>query len=76
MAIKSMSIPNPGYARHFKFLKEMTIILPCQKLADEYQKRMEPIYTAITKADLESRAIIRLRDKLLPLLMNGQVEVK
>lgn len=76
MAIKSMSIPNPGYARHFKFLKEMPIILPCQKLADEYQKRMEPIYAAITKVDLESRAIIRLRDKLLPLLMNGQVEVK
>ena len=76
MAIKSMSIPNPGYARHFKFLKEMPIILPCQKLADEYQKRMEPIYTAITKVDLESRAIMRLRDKLLPLLMNGQVEVK
>ncbi len=74
MAIKSMSIPNPGYARHFKFLKEMPIILPCQKLADEYQKRMEPIYAAITKVDLESRAIIRLRDKLLPLLMNGQVE--
>lgn len=76
MAIKSMSIPNPGYARHFKFLKEMSIILPCQKLADEYQKRMEPIYAAITKVDLESRAIIRLRDKLLPLLMNGQVEVE
>lgn len=75
MAIKSMSIPNPGYARHFKFLKEMPIILPCQKLADEYQKRMEPIYAAITKVDLESRAIIRLRDKLLPLLMNGQVVV-
>ncbi|SHH46614.1 type I restriction enzyme, S subunit [Fibrobacter sp. UWH9] len=75
MAIKSMSIPNPGYARHFKFLKEMPIILPCQELADEYQKRMEPIYTAITKVDLENRAMTKLRNKLLPLLMNGQVTI-
>ena len=33
--VSSLSIPNPGYSRHFKYLKEMLIIVPSQAVTDE-----------------------------------------
>lgn len=76
LAVKSLIIPNQGYSRHFKYLKELPVILPSLELADKFQKIVKPTYEKKTKCDKQIEKLSRLRDRLLPLLMNGQVEVK
>lgn len=73
--VKSLPIPNPGYSRHFKFLKEMPIIVPNGELTSKYKDLVKiPFdlwsYNIKTNFDLTA-----LRDYLLPLLMNGQVKI-
>lgn len=76
LAVKSLIIPNQGYSRHFKYLKELPVILPSLELADKFQKIVKPTYEKKTKCDKQIEKLSRLRDRLLPLLMNGQVEVE
>ncbi|HEY2451472.1 MAG TPA: restriction endonuclease subunit S [Scandinavium sp.] len=45
-------------------------------LLDEYAKKVEPIFEEIEFLTKENQELIKLRDWLLPLLMNGQVTVK
>jgi type I restriction enzyme S subunit len=62
------------YAR-WKDLKQMPIIIPTAKLAEEFQKNIKPI---IDKIEVLSKAIMALRetrDCLLPKLMSGELEV-
>ena len=62
------------YAR-WKDLKQMPIIIPTTKLAEEFQKNIKPI---IDKIEVLSKAIMALkeaRDCLLPQLMSGELEV-
>ncbi len=44
LALKSMSIPNPGYSRHFKYLKEMPIIAPSIDVAIAFSEIEEQSY--------------------------------
>ena len=76
LVVKSLTIPNQGYSRHFKYLKELPVILPSLELAAKFQEIVKPIYEKKTKCDKQIEKLSRLRDRLLPLLMNGQVEVE
>lgn len=75
MVVLSLQIPNPGYSRHFKYLKELPIIIPDKRIMDAFtitvsllfKQRKENIFSYIT--------LSKQRDELLPLLMNGQVSV-
>ena len=64
-----------GYARHFGFLKEHPIILPSEKEAKKFQGTVQILFEQITRNRKENLSLTRLRDELLPLLMNGQVSV-
>lgn len=75
-AVLSMQIPNPGYSRHFKYLKEMPIIKPDLDIATKFDKAVTPIYKKWTALIHEVNDMSKHRDELLPLLMNGQVSVK
>ncbi len=75
LSVKSLSIPNPGYSRHFKYLKEMYILQPDSKTSDNFEKIVSPIFDMWTKNCLQTVELSKNRDKLLPLLMTGQVEV-
>lgn len=48
---------------------------PPECLAKEYNYLIRKIQSQIDKNDSENKKLILLRDRLLPLLMNGQVEV-
>ena len=74
--IKNLAIPNPGYSRHFKYLKELPIIIPTEKEAKAFQEIVYSFYTMVTRVEKESRYLGSLRDCLLPLLMNGQVSIR
>lgn len=75
LAILTLEIPNPGYSRHFKYLKELPIVIPPLSLAKEFAQKIESIYNDWTNRIFENIVLSRQRDELLPLLMNGQVSV-
>lgn len=57
-------------------IKGLPIIQPPQKIIDNFDCIVQSYYKKIHKNEQESAKLIVLRDKLLPLLMNGQVEVE
>jgi type I restriction enzyme S subunit len=74
-AVKRIDLSNYGYARHFKFLKEVMIILPEESISSKYQAIVSPMYEKIKELIFENLELAKLRDWLLPMLMNGQVTV-
>ena len=74
-AVSDIDLSSYGYARHFKFLKESKILLPDKAIAQKYQVTVTPWFEKTREAIFENLELARLRDWLLPLLMNGQVTV-
>ncbi|MFA7135200.1 MAG: restriction endonuclease subunit S, partial [Bacteroidales bacterium] len=57
-------------------LKQSTIALPPNTdIANKLEERLSPVFDAIINNSQESMNLIKQRDELLPLLMNGQVSV-
>ena len=57
-------------------LQQSTIAIPDNKdIVDKFEKRISPIFTQMVKLQEEIQQLSKLRDSLLPLLMNGQVEI-
>lgn len=52
------------------------IIYPNCDLDKEYSRKTESIISQVLQNELEIQKLTKLRDRLLPLLMNGQVEVE
>ena len=76
LAVEKLPIPNKGYSRHFKYLKELPIILPAEDIVEQFEYNVKCLYTKKTLADNENKELEKLRDRLLPLLMNGQVSIE
>jgi type I restriction enzyme S subunit len=57
-------------------IKGLPIIKPTQDILDSYDESIQPIYKKIHQNEKETQKLTALRDRLLPLLMNGQVEVE
>lgn len=75
-SILKIDLSNYGYARHFKFLKETDIIVPCEHVARSFSSIVSPFHETITKKVFENIELAKLRDWLLSMLMNGQVRVE
>ncbi|HJP99824.1 MAG TPA: restriction endonuclease subunit S [Rhodanobacteraceae bacterium] len=56
-------------------LKSFTLAYAGRKLVDEFSLLLRPMLQKMDNLDKENRELARLRDWLLPLLMNGQVRV-
>lgn len=74
-AIKSIDLSSYGYARHFKYLKEIPIALPEESIAKEYVRLTRVMYEKQVQMIKENIELKSLRDWLLPMLMNGQATV-
>lgn len=74
--IKSIDLSNYGYARHFKFLKDTLAIIPDESVAKRYAEIVIPIYDKQVQLIFENIELAKLRDWLLPMLMNGQAIVE
>ena len=74
--IKDFDLSNYGYARHFKFLKEKTVIVPDKEVSSKFETQANVIYEKIKNNIFENQELTQLRDWLLPMLMNGQVKVE
>ena len=58
-------------------LQQSTIAIPDNKdVADKFEKLISPIFKQIVKLQEEISNLIKQRDELLPLLMNGQITIE
>lgn len=57
-------------------IKKLQVLMPSEPLMKKFVSFIEPHLKRIEKNNKEISRLKKLRDKLLPLLMNGQVEVK
>lgn len=56
-------------------IKKLPIISPDRQTLEQFDKTVAKLYNQIHHNEKEISRLTKLRDKLLPLLMNGQVEV-
>ena len=57
-------------------LKSFRLAYGSKKVVDNFSQLIEPMLKRAHTLDKESSELVRLRDWLLPMLMNGQVTVK
>ena len=70
-----VDLSNYHYARHFKYLKAETILVPTVEMAEEFDRLVSPIlFQEQRLRDIENKAA-EARDRLLPKLMSGEIEV-
>ena len=70
-----IDLSNYSYARHFKYLKEESILVPSKDIAERYDKVVSQHCQSIQKSRDQISHLIEARDRLLPKLMSGEIEV-
>ena len=74
-SLMNIDLSNYHYARHFKYLKSEIILLPSKGIADDFEKITDPIFKKIQSCRDQCCWGQEARDRLLPKLMSGEVEV-
>ncbi|RNF52624.1 restriction endonuclease subunit S [Marinomonas hwangdonensis] len=74
--VSDIDLSSYGYARHYKFLKESKCVIPRAEVSQRYQNTVNHWHEKIRDNIFQNYELERLRDWLLPMLMNGQVTVK
>lgn len=75
LSLIAVDLSNYHYARHFKYLKAESILLPKQDIADEFDRLVSPMLIQIQKLRDSCNISKEARDRLLPKLMSGEIEV-
>lgn len=75
LSLLSVDLSNYHYARHFKYLKEEMIIIPSQEIADSFNNIVDPLFKRVQVLRDINRNCEQARDRLLPKLMSGEIEV-
>lgn len=57
-------------------LEQSKILLPPESLIKQFKEKIYPIHLKIGQTKQENRELTKLRDWLLPMLMNGQARVE
>lgn len=74
-SLKNVDLSNYSYARHFKYLKAMTIYLPSDSIAQNFNANVFPVIKEIQKYREQIIFLTEARDRLLPRLMSGEIKV-
>lgn len=75
LSLIAVDLSNYNYARHFKYLKTESILIPSQDVADEFDRLISPFFSQIQKLREKCYKLSQARDRLLPKLMSGEIEV-
>ena len=59
-----------------KDLNAMKALFPDDKLMEQFRVITEPMFTGIGKLDMQIKRLAEARDRLLPKLMSGEIEVE
>lgn len=70
-----IDLSNYSYARHFKYLKAEEILLPTIDIAKRYDIIVSKYYKSIQKSREQICHLTEARNRLLPKLMSGEIEV-
>lgn len=74
-SLVAVDLSNYHYARHFKYLKAENILVPSREIAKEFDWYVSPMLLQIQQLrNMENKAT-EARDRLLPKLMSGEIEV-
>lgn len=71
----NVDLSNFHYARHFKYLKAEEILVPTKNIADLYVKVVNHIFEQVQVLRDTLIYATKARDRLLPKLMSGEIEV-
>ena len=74
-SLVSIDLSNYSYARHFKYLKEEEILVPTASIANAFSKHVAKWYAKIQLDREQIRLLTEARDRLLPKLMSGEIEI-
>ena len=74
-SLVNIDLSNYSYARHFKYLKEEEFIVPTSLIANVFSKHVAKWYVKIQQNREQLRLLTEARDRLLPKLMSGAIEV-
>lgn len=74
--LKATPIPNPGYQRHFKYVKEMIVPVPSKDVVDKFTDKTTAFYGMIKQNTFEIKQLRKLYSYIAPLLMTGQATLK
>lgn len=74
-SLVSVDLSNYSYARHFKYLKEEEILIPTASIANAFSKHVAKWYAKIQLNRKQIRLLTEARDRLLPKLMSGEIEI-
>ncbi len=56
-------------------ISTLNVILPSEHLIENYNKLADPMYETVINLVIQNDLLIEARDRLLPKLMNGEIEV-
>ena len=56
-------------------LRSVQVVVPPEKLIEEYNHKVEPLFALIRANEEENKSLATLRDTLLPKLMSGEIDV-
>ena len=73
-SLVNVDLSNYHYARHFKYLKAEEIIVPTTEIALTFENIAEPLFAKAQNCRNEIVNLQQARDRLLPKLMNGEIE--
>jgi type I restriction enzyme S subunit len=74
-SLLNVDLSNYSYARHFKYLKEEEIVVPTPSLANKYDEIVSVYYNMIQTHRDQIRNLTEARDRLLPKLMSGEIDI-
>lgn len=74
-SLVNVDLSNYSYARHFKYLKEELVVVPTKEIASSYDEVVSRDYQTIHNNRKQIRLLTEARDRLLPRLMGGGMEV-
>jgi len=74
-ALKAIDLSSYFYARHFKFLKEESVMIPSVSLVREFSRFAAPNFEQINNLRTQNQKLCAARDLLLPRLMSGDIAV-
>lgn len=75
LSLKAIDLSNYHYARHFKYLKAESVLVPSVEIAEAFDQLATPILQKIQKLRDICNISSEARDRLLPKLMSGEIEV-
>ena len=75
LSLLNVDLSNYHYARHFKYLKAEKIIIPNVEIATKFDYLVTPIFKKVQILRDQIINTQQARDRLLPKLMNGEIEV-